>query len=143
MEAKAVRSLPWIKVSDWSDLPATYKNMRADDVVGEKDVDAFVENVFRDIERKLGIPCEQLRPILEVENTGFFALKNQFFKSGYEVYMPEGEKLGKLKSMLRVPDISGVQETVTNNNVSNCLKMFERLSNIEKKAFLQKLERLK
>lgn len=138
MEAKDVLSLPWKKVTDFSDLSETYVDLVGDSYVCKTDVDVFIENIYRDISRKLNIPYEDLNPILTAENNAFYKLKKQLFKK-YNGFSRDSTRLVKLLNTLRVPDISNVEISVTANNVSVCLKMFESLTDMEKTLFLQKI----
>lgn len=142
MEAKDVLSLPWKKVTDWSELSESYKDSWYEKYfVCAEDVNVFIENVYRDIARKLNIPYEQLEPILKAENEAFYSLEEKLFKinSGYG---RTNKRLIELQNTLRVPDTSNIEDTVTADNVSVCLKLFEGLSNIEKMVFLQKIGKI-
>ena len=141
MEAKDVLSLPWKKVTDFSDLSETYVDLVGDSYVCKTDVDVFIENIYRDISRKLNIPYEDLNPILTAENNAFYKLKKQLFKK-YNGFSRDSTRLVKLLNTLRVPDISNVEISVTANNVSVCLKMFESLTDMEKTLFLQKIGKI-
>lgn len=141
MEAKDVKSLSWRKVTDWSELSESYIGFLGLRYVCETDVNVFVENVFRDIARKLGIPYEQLKPVLQDENSSFYTLKKRLF-AAYPGLDKMSTCLIELEDTLRVPDIIGVKNVVSDDNVSNCLKMFEELSNIEKMVFLQKIGKI-
>ena len=143
MEAKDVMNLPWKKVTDWSELPASNEDSWRSGkyYVCSADVDVFVANVFRDIARKLGIPYEELKPILTAENKAFYTLKERLFKA-YTGYGKSNTQLIELENTLRVPDISNIETAVTQDNVSICLKLFEELSDIEKAVFLQKIGKI-
>ncbi len=135
MDAKDVRKLPWTKLTDWTELPATYT---ADGFVGETDIDVFLENVYRDISRKLNISYELLLPILKEENEAFYNLKEQLFKRSYFSYGKENVDLLYLQDTLRVPDISSIHK----DKVSICFEMFEDFSDMEKIEFLQKIGKI-
>ncbi len=141
MEAKDVMNLPWKKVTDWSELPASGESWSGKYYVCDIDVDVFVENVFRDIARKLNIQYEQLKPILVAENEAFYSLKRRLYKT-YTGYDRRNIRLDELQNTLRVPDISNIEDAVTVDAVSACLKLFEGLSNIEKVVFLQKIGKI-
>ena len=141
MEAKDVKNLPWKQVTDWSGLSASNENQIGESFVCKADVDLFVENVYRDIARQLNIPYEQLQPILVAENEPFNSLEARLFKA-YIGYGRKQPKLIELEGMLRIPDISKVEEDVATDNVSACLKMFEGLSNIGKMLFLEKIGKI-
>ena len=141
MEVKDVTSLPWKKVTDWSELSASNVDWLGDRFVCATDVNVFVENVYRDIARQLNIPYEQLKTILKAENGAFYTLKERLFKacSGYG---KKNSQLIELENTLRVPDISNIENVVTENKVSVCFKLFEELSDIEKMIFLQKIGKI-
>lgn len=138
MEAKDVMNLPWKKVTDWSELSATEYILFGECFVCEADVNIFVENVFRDIARKLNIQYEQLKPILEDENKAFYLLKKRIYNK-HDGFGRNHTWLAELKNTLRVPDVSNIENAVTVDTVSACLKQFENLSDTEKIEFLCKI----
>ena len=144
MKAKDVMNLPWKNVTDWSELPASDEDLwlsRKYHYVCSTDVSVFVENVFMDIARKLGIPYEELQPILASENKAFYTLKERLFKV-HTGYLKSSARLIELENTLKVPDISNIETAVTQDNVSICLKLFGELSDIEKTVFLQKIGKI-
>lgn len=141
MEVKDVTSLPWKKVTDWSELSASEIDFLGDRCVCETDVNVFVENVYRDISRKLNIPYEHLKPILKDENEAFYTLKGRLFKGGSR-YEKKNSILIELENTLRVPDISNIENDVIEDKVGICFKLFEELSDIEKTIFLQKIGKI-
>lgn len=141
MEAKDVMSLPWKPVTDWSDLSASSTNKKGRYCIGQADVDIFVENIYRDICRKLNISYDELVPILVSENRPFYSLKDRLFL-GFVIFDRKHPSLIKLQNTLRVPDISNLKDTVSSNKVCMCLNLFEELSNIEKLTFLQKIGKI-
>ena len=61
-----VRRLQWVSVEDWSEVPETYAALLPfGSKIGEKDIDAFVENLFRDVARKLNIAYADIAPTLQ------------------------------------------------------------------------------
>ena len=74
MEAKDVLNLPWKKVTDFGGLSTTHEDRRGYLYVCETDVDTFIENIYRDISRKLNISYENLCPILKAENNAFYKI---------------------------------------------------------------------
>ena len=141
MEAKDVMNLPWKGITDWSELPAVWIADKGDYCVTVEDIDVYIENIFRDIARQLKIPYETLLPILKDENHAFYSLKEQMFQNDL-IYGVTGSRLTDLKRLLRVPDISNIKEIDTADNVSCCLEMFEKLSDVEKIEFLQKIGKI-
>lgn len=140
MEAKDVISLPWKKVTDWSELSAS-NGCWGKCYVCDTDLNVFVENIYRNISRKLNINYEQLKPILVAENDPFYRLKANLFDY-YDGYDKNHPRLIELQNTLRVPDISNIEDAVTTDNVSICLKLFEELPDIEKMVFLQKIGKI-
>lgn len=140
MEAQDVMSLPWKKVTDWSELSASHEEQSIFDggyYVCERDVDAFIENLFRDIARQLKTPYEQLESILRDENAAFYSLKKSLFAKN--VYERGNSRLVQLQNTLRVPDT----KPIIVDKVADCLKLFEELSDIEKTVFFQKIGKIK
>lgn len=140
MEVKDVLQLPWKKVTDWSELIATFKGRHF--AISEDELDTFVDFIFSDISRKLQIPYDQLYPILKEENRRFYSLKEDLF---FEDYMKhngiEDErsylKLIKLQNALIVPDTDFI-----GNKVQRCERLFIELSDAEKLEFLNKIGKI-
>ena len=138
MDAKDVKKLPWKKLTDWTELPATSATNHEGNFVNEMDMNIFLENVYRDISRQLNISYERLLPILKEENEAFYNLKCCLFDEYGIAYRKDDVQLLELKNTLRVPDISSIPKY----KVSICLKMFEDLSDMEKIEFLQKIGKI-
>lgn len=138
MDAKDVKKLPWKKLTDWTELPATSATNHEGNFVNEMDMNIFLENVYRDISRQLNISYERLLPILKEENEAFYNLKCCLFDKYGIAYRKDDVQLLELKNTLRVPDISSIPKY----KVSICLKMFEDLSDMEKIEFLQKIGKI-
>lgn len=138
MDAKDVKKLPWKKLTDWTELPATSATNHEENFVNEMDMNIFLENVYRDISRQLNISYERLLPILKEENEAFYNLKCCLFDKYGIAYRKDDVQLLELKNTLRVPDISSIPKY----KVSICLKMFEDLSDMEKIEFLQKIGKI-
>lgn len=138
MDAKDVKKLPWKKLTDWTELPATSATNHEGNFVNEMDMNIFLENVYRDISRQLNISYERLLPILKEENEAFYNLKCCLFDKYGIAYRKDDVQLFELKNTLRVPDISSIPKY----KVSICLKMFEDLSDMEKIEFLQKIGKI-
>ena len=136
MEAKDVLTLPWERVKDWSLLSSS--DMRHDGAqtfVSYADVDVFVENLYRDISRKLGVDYKELKKILEEQNTGFYLLKARLFDKG-KLYSRDNRRLIELENTLRVPVVE------EKDKLSECLKIFAELSDMEKVIFLQRIGKI-
>ena len=145
MEAKDLIHLSWKKVEDWSELSASHYGTYTQNYrVAYVDVIVFVENIYKELSRKLNISYELLYPILKAENEPFYKLLEDIFSSGTfrnYAYSKDDPCLISLENTLRIPDIDNI-ETVTTDNVSSCIKMFEKLSDIEKTVFLEKIGKI-
>lgn len=139
MHANEVRNLKWVPVTDWSELTMTYYDTR-DDVffVGKLDVESFVENIFKDIARKLNISYAELKPVLQEENSAFYSTNYRLFKEFYGVSNTFPHLL-ELEKMLRIPDVTTAPDNITQSNVEKFLTDFSALSDIEKLEVLKRL----
>lgn len=138
MEAKEVLNMPWTNVKDWSILSAS-KEKRNNYFVLEEDVDVFVENLFREVARKLHVSYDELLPILKKENGAFYKLKTSLFW-GYEVgYTKNHTQLKELENLLRIPDVSKL-DYINSENIMNCLSMYFNLTESERAAFLSAIK---
>ena len=84
MDASKVRNLRWVPVTDWTGLPKTTWQKeecggRYDYYVSECDINSFVDNIFRDVARKLDVSYEKVGPILREENKAFEETKGRLF----------------------------------------------------------------
>ena len=78
MKATDVLNLPWKKVDNWSDLSASCLGKSGKDYfyyVSELDFDLFIENLIRDISRKLEVPYEDLQDIIKKTKFCFLFIK--------------------------------------------------------------------
>lgn len=131
MDVSKVRNLKWVPVADWSELPKTWLGKDGKYYVCEYDVDSFVDNIFRDVARKLDISYEKVDSIFREENQSFEETKERLFSTC--CYAGENaESLKSLKKMLRVPEVE-------QNNVEKILNDFLILTDIEKLEVLQRL----
>ena len=138
MYANEVKNLKWVSVSDWSELTMTHFNTWGTAFVGKSDVESFVENVFKDVARKLNIPYTELEPILREENSAFYSTKDRLFKN-YNGVSKTHSRLVELEKMLRIPDVTTVPDNVSQSNVDKFLTDFSALSDREKLEILQRL----
>lgn len=138
MYANEVKNLKWVPVADWSELPMTNFNIWEHAFVGKSDVESFVENVFKDVARKLNIPYTELEPILKEENSAFYSTKDRLFKQfgGVSKTHP---RLCELEKMLRIPDVTTVPDNADQSKVDKFLTDFSALSDREKLEVLQRL----
>ena len=139
MQANEVKKLKWVPVSDWSELTMTDYTCFGETVfVGKSDVEGFVENIFRDVARKLNIPYAELEPILKEENAAFYSTMNRIYHQFYGVAKAH-PALIELEKLLRIPDVTTVPEHTGNSIVDKFLIAFSALSDREKLEILQRL----
>ena len=135
MKPEEVRNLNWVKVEDWGEITATYDNMGTR-LITNNDIIAFVENIFRDVARKLDIPAKKLLPIMQDENNAFFQIKSDIFAI-YEAVGPESEEFLELKKLLRVPEIYFSDEKKI--TVDTLIDEFNKLSDEDKEKVVDAL----
>ena len=125
MRAEEVRKLNWVKVKNWSDITQTEYGRFNKKFIGEQDINSFVENIFRDIARRLDIPLKELLPILKEENQPFYKIKKNIYNkfAGLEI---KDKEFSELKSLLRIPDISFLDKQQP--TVNSILEDFSKLS---------------
>lgn len=138
MHANEVKKMNWVNVKDWSELTKTYRCGTGELIVGKEDVDSFVENVFKDVARKLNISYTELKPILEEENSAFYTIKKRVFIDHSGVPKDDTSLL-ELEKMLRIPNVESVINNVNQLNVANLLKDFYALSDEERLEFFKRL----
>lgn len=126
MEAKDALSLRWI-TADWSSF-TVYPSAFDDYVAYTRDIRIFIDTVYHDVSRELKIPYEELYPILEKENEAVC----QILKDTRYLY-PHNMDL--FKQLFKVPSMEF-------NQVEACLNLFEKLSDVEKVEFLQKIGKI-
>jgi len=127
MNANEIRNLNWVTVSDWSDLTMTAPGFDGP-LVGESDVNNFVENTFREVARKLRLPYEEVAPILKEENSSFYALKENFFMR-QAFTSKRNEVFLEVQKMLKIPDVPKI---IYKSNVERILADFSALTDDEK-----------
>ena len=137
-----VRNLEWVEVKDWSGVLGTSSCGH----IRESDIDNFVDNIFKDISRKLNISCEKLEPLLKKENSAFYSAKKTLFNTfkygdilGEIDFIYDNRELLKLEKMLRVPNTLTIPKNMICNNVETVLDSFNSLSEIEKLEVLERL----
>ena len=129
MKAEDVRRLNWVKVENWKDITRTVYGRFNKKFIGKEDVDSFVENIFREIARKLDIPLKELLPILEEENQPFYKIKKNIYTQFSGLTSVEKNFI-ELKSLLRIPDISFLDKQKP--TVDTVLEDFSKLSDEDK-----------
>lgn len=135
MEAKDIRKLNWVPVTDWKELTQTYFNFRNGKYVQKGDIESFIENICRDIARKLNISYTDIFPILKEENSAFYGTMKRIFDENI-YYGIADNSLTELKQLLRVPDV----ESIKDNSVEKVLNDFSLLKDTEKIEVLKRLK---
>lgn len=136
MKVEELRNLNWVAVTDWSQLTKTHLDNKNNARVGMRDIEHFVENIFRETARKLKVSYVELQPILKVENTAFFSAMQCLFSTTIDGFSKDDERLIELESMFRIPNISDTHKS----NVEKILTDFSSLTDIEKLEVLQRLK---
>lgn len=72
MNAKDISKLNWVPVTDWSELTQTYFTLFGESYVQKTDIEIFIENIFRDIARKLNLSYNDINKIQKEENSAFY-----------------------------------------------------------------------
>lgn len=135
MNAKDIRKLNWVPVTDWSELTPTLFSF-ATPYVGKRDIKNFIENIFRDISRKLNISFTDINTIQKEENSAFYQTMENLFSTRYDCFDKNSPSLLTLEKMLRVPDV----DSIKNNNVEKILHEISLLKDTEKIEVLKRLE---
>lgn len=104
MNAKDIRKLNWVPATDWSELTPTLFSF-ATPYVGKRDIKNFIENIFRDISRKLNISYTDINTIQKEENSAFYQTMENLFSTRYDCFDKKAPSLLTLEKMLRVPDV--------------------------------------
>ena len=139
MEAKDVLNLPWKKVKDWSNLSTTPISRLCGYHLD--DINRFVDKLYQHISFELNIPYEELRPILLTENEAFYRFAKKIFKDPNDWCSRDSSELYYLQNFLIVPDADYIVSN-TESKVTTCLKLFGKLSDMEKIQFLQKIGKI-
>ena len=132
--------LPWFQLKDWSNLTATgYDESEGSYYVEKKDMDYFIENLYRNMARRIEMPYEDFKEIMEGQNSAFYKLKHRMFgwRSAWARYGRENKELLALESLFMVPDISQIVEK---NKADTCLQLFRELSALDQNKLLKKMQ---
>ena len=138
MQASDVKKFGWMEVEDWSSLTESVSTIDDGLYVGYMDIEQFVENVFQESARQLNIPYEELKPILEEKNIAFYEEKERIFRK-YKALTESHAELYRLKSLLKVPDISSIPAEMLKSKVEKILDDFAGLADDEKIEVMQRL----
>lgn len=137
MDAKQIRQLDWCNFTNWHNIPETHRGKNSQLYTSKKDLENFVENIFRDIARQLNIEYSKIEQILKEENAPFYNMLDEVYKK-YSGLRSWSEELETLENMLRIPDVSSVPKKKC--NVEKILKDFSTLTEVEKVEVLQRLK---
>lgn len=80
MNAKDIRKLNWVPVTDWSELTQTYFDFFGKPFVSKTDIEIFIENIFKDIARKLNLSYNDINRIQKEENSSFYKTMKSLFQ---------------------------------------------------------------
>lgn len=109
MKAEDIRNLNWVKVEDWDAITQSSYGRNNQRFIASEDIDSFVENIFRDIARKLNIPANKLLSVLKDENEPFYRVKKNIYTK-YSGLGKDSENFLELKKLLIIPDISFLEK---------------------------------
>ncbi len=136
MNAKDIRKLNWVLVTDWSELTQTYFTLFGESYVQKTDIEIFIENIFKDIARKLNLSYNDINRIQKEENSAFYKTMKSLFQDLFSYFNKYDPSLLALEKMLRVPDV----DSIKNNDVEKILHEFSLLKDTEKIEVLKRLE---
>ena len=95
MQAKEIRNLKWVPVTDWNSISGV-GNLR----IRVDYIESHVEIIFRKIAKELEIPYKKLEIILKEMNFDFY---DRLYNYSESVPLQE---FYEIKKLLRIPDIS-------------------------------------
>ena len=136
MNAKDIRQLNWVPVTDWSELTQTYFTLFGESYIQKTDIEIFIENIFKDIARKLNLSYNNINRIQKEENSAFYKTMKSLFQDLFYYFNKYDPSLLALEKMLRVPDV----DSIKNNDVEKILHEFSLLKDTEKIEVLKRLE---
>ena len=110
MTVQEIRNLKWVRLEeteeykDWNLLP---KRTWGTDVYIRNDlVELYLDDVYKQISRKLDISFDELSKLIKEENATFYTLKKEIFTRSN---VKDSDKSWKaIKSFLMIPDITSV-----------------------------------
>ena len=136
MKPEEVRNLNWVKVKDWNNLIKTHYGKDGKRYIGKEDINNFVENIFRDISRKLEISSKELIPLLKEENVSFYETIERIY-SKYSGLGGASDEFEEIKGLLIIPDISLYENKKISADL--ILKQCSELSNEDKERIIDGL----
>ena len=128
MNAKGISKLNWVPVTDWNELAQTYFDFWGTPFVSKTDIEIFIENIFRDIARKLNLSYNDINKIQKEENSAFYKTMKSLFQNFFSYFNKNVHSLLALEKMLRVPAV----DSIKNNYVEKILHEFSLLKDTEK-----------
>ena len=123
MEAIDVMRLPWKKVTDWSELPASKEVFGGEFFVCEADVDAFVRSIYREIAFRANISYNEFKVLSEYVNSLFYYFKERLFVANPS-YRKSNRQLIELEKLLKIPDISNLANAEIEQGKNEYVEIF-------------------
>ena len=129
MEAKDLRKLPWIRVTDWSELNASYySEKRKKYVVTPKDMKIFIKNICQEISCQLNLSYKSVWREIRLRNKVFFSSSRWFI---FWICLDKNSsELKTIEKLFWIPDVSKI------NKVDRYKELFKQLSPEERMQFL-------
>lgn len=121
-----LRDMHWDQVSDWSKLCPSKIGMFETEYVTKEDVFRFYDVIVKDIARKVGQDYEQVKEIIDEENTPFTQYVLSIFEKK-KTYPKDDLQIRKLRIMLLVPQMDAT--------LRNLLKLYKSLPSKQQEEF--------
>lgn len=146
MKAEDIRNLNWVKLEDTEEYK-DWKNLPKRQIVGMLHIhsgmlEIYLEEVYRQIARKLDISFFELSKIIKEENSAFYTLEKEIFR-GKSIIEVQDESWKFLKSFLMIPDVNSVPMIPKSDNEIGLKELIQYVSvlpNEEKKELAQSLK---
>ena len=122
----SLRDLHWGIVEDWSRLCPSKIGVMATEYITKEDIFRFYDLVVREIARQVGQPYEDVKTIIDDENTPFIEYVEQIFKKK-KMYERETAQIRKLRLILLVPQADATLKSM--------LRLYWYLTDEQKREF--------
>lgn len=112
MNAQEIRNLKWVKLEEseeyenWKLLPRRTINEKS--YIENALLDIYLDDVYKQIARKLNISFKDLSTIIKEENSSFYTLKKEIFIRSTSRIGTDDGAWDLLKSYLMIPDVNSV-----------------------------------
>ena len=110
MNAQEIRNLKWVKLEeteeykDWKSLPR--REWGGETYLRNDLIELYLDDVYKQISRKLNISFNELSKLIKEENTTFYTLKKEIFTRSN---IKDNDNSWKaIKSYLMIPDVNSV-----------------------------------